>query len=423
MATDLHFFSDADTPSVPCDPSAAPARTLAALATPSPAPIAFLVVDDEPDAEVLIRHHFRRKIRSGEYVFLFAGDGAEALQRLGEHPEIQIVLSDINMPKMDGLGLLAKVAELDRLLKVVMVSAYGDLDNLRTAMNRGAFDFVTKPIDFDDLEATVAKTLRELDGLHRARDLQDRMGVIQHDLEVARRIQLSMLPDTFPDRDDLDLHALASPAKEVGGDFYDVIETDDGRLGFVVGDVAGKGLGAALFMAITRTVLHAAATERLAVEACVRRANDLLEAEARRMAGMFATAIYGEVDGRTGEVTYCSAGHNPPLLLRRDGSATFLPSPQGPALCLAADIEFQAARTTLAPGDTLLLYTDGVTEAFNPRREEYSEGRLARTGAVAATRGPQALLEHVLADVRTFADGTPQSDDITLMAFRYRGGQ
>lgn len=384
-------------------------------------PVKFLVVDDEPDVEFLIRHRFRKQIRAGEYAFVFAGNGAEALDQLREHEDVEIVLSDINMPKMDGLALLAALAELNRLLKVIIVSAYGDLANIRTAMNRGAFDFVTKPIDFEDLDATIEKSLRELEVIRNAHVLQQQMGVLQRDLDIARRIQLSMLPNTFPERPDLDLHALALPAKEVGGDFYDFIERGEDRLGFLIGDVAGKGLGAALFMAITMTVMHATATHGLPVEAYVRQVNRLLEAEARRMPSMFVTAFYGEIDVRTGEVTFCSAGHNPALLVRPDGSASFLTAPKGLSLCLLDDFEFRAASVVLEPGDTLLLYTDGVTEAFNTAREEFSDERLSDVAASTPGSSPPALLQRILADVRTFADGAPQSDDITMLALRYRG--
>ena len=128
-----------------------------------------LVVDDEPDLEPLIQQRFRRQIRAGEMSFVFAQNGEEALRRLESDPEIEVVLSDINMPVMDGLTLLARLNEMPpRLLKTVVVSAYNDMLNLRVAMNRGAYDFVTKPIDFEDLEATVRKTWRELEMLREA---------------------------------------------------------------------------------------------------------------------------------------------------------------------------------------------------------------------------------------------------------------
>lgn len=118
-----------------------------------------LVVDDEPDLEMLIRQKFRKKIREGEYDFVFAGNGRYALEQLEQHPDVEIVLSDINMPEMDGLTLLSKLNDQHVLLKAVIVSAYGDMENIRMAMNRGAFDFVTKPVDFYDLELTIEKTL------------------------------------------------------------------------------------------------------------------------------------------------------------------------------------------------------------------------------------------------------------------------
>ncbi|WP_367328493.1 adenylate/guanylate cyclase domain-containing protein [Lentimicrobium sp.] len=118
-----------------------------------------LVVDDEPDLEILIRQKFRKKIREGEYDFVFAGNGRHALEQLEQHPDVEIVLSDINMPEMDGLTLLSKLNDQHVLLKAVIVSAYGDMENIRMAMNRGAFDFVTKPVDFYDLELTIEKTL------------------------------------------------------------------------------------------------------------------------------------------------------------------------------------------------------------------------------------------------------------------------
>ena len=132
-----------------------------------------LVVDDEPDLELLVTHKFRRQIRNGEFSFLFAGDGEEALSLLKDKPEVDLILSDINMPRMDGLTLLRRLKLLDDELRAVIVSAYGDMANIRTAMNLGAFDFVTKPIDFDDLETTIHKTLDDLSKLREAHRLRE----------------------------------------------------------------------------------------------------------------------------------------------------------------------------------------------------------------------------------------------------------
>lgn len=132
-----------------------------------------LVVDDEADLEVLVKQKFRRKIRENEYEFIFAQNGAEALERIKEHPDLDIILSDINMPVMDGLTLLSRLPEANPTLKAVVVSAYGDMQNIRTAMNRGAFDFIMKPVDFDDLDLTMQKTITHV------RQLQETLKAIK----------------------------------------------------------------------------------------------------------------------------------------------------------------------------------------------------------------------------------------------------
>src|SRR5258708_2165391 len=131
-----------------------------------------LVVDDEPDLEALVLQKFRRQIRDGDVTFVFARDGIEALQSIEDHPQVDMVVADINMPRMDGLSLLQKLQEAEQKISTIIVSAYGDMTNIRTAMNRGAFDFLTKPIDFPDLEATIAKTIRHVEILREARERQ-----------------------------------------------------------------------------------------------------------------------------------------------------------------------------------------------------------------------------------------------------------
>src|SRR5215831_15315687 len=201
-------------------------------------PAKILVVDDEPDLKLLIQQKFRRQIRDGRYDFVFAHNGVEALAQLEANPTVDLVLSDINMPEMDGLTLLTKLPQSANQLKAVMVSAYGDLQNIRTAMNRGAFDFVTKPIDFEDLEVTIQKTIGELrDGLKARSELL----AIRRELEVARQIQQSILPRDFGPKGPgggVRIAADMHPAQEVGGDFYDFFMIDGERLAVMVGDVA-----------------------------------------------------------------------------------------------------------------------------------------------------------------------------------------
>ena len=204
--------------------------------------IKILVVDDEPDVPLLIKQRFRAQIKDKQIEFLFAANGVEALQALDADPDVDMVLSDINMPEMDGLTLLGKVTERGPLPKTVMVSAYGDLDNIRAAMNRGAFDFVTKPIDFADLQATIDKTRNELALLKNAMRSRDELVGLRRELEIAASIQRSLLPRGMPagaPAGAFDIHADVVPATEVGGDFYDYFMVEPHRLGFVVADVSG----------------------------------------------------------------------------------------------------------------------------------------------------------------------------------------
>ena len=134
-----------------------------------------LVVDDEPDLEGLVLQRMRREIRSGRYSFVFARNGVEALERLSDDDEIDIVITDINMPEMDGLTLLEQIPAFDPKLRCVIVSAYGDMKNIRTAMNRGAFDFLNKPIDFEDLRLTIERSLEHLKSMREAFEARDRM--------------------------------------------------------------------------------------------------------------------------------------------------------------------------------------------------------------------------------------------------------
>lgn len=379
-----------------------------------------LVVDDEPDLELLIRQKFRRQIREGEYEFFFASNGIEALGILKTNRAIDMVLTDINMPMMDGLTLLVKIKELNLLLKAVIVSAYGDLDNIRTAMNRGAFDFLTKPIDFQDLEITIQKTFELITELKRAFHEHDQLVAIHHELDFARDIQRSILPSRFPpfpDRKEIELHANMIPAREVGGDFYDFFFIAPDRLALVIADVSGKGVPAALFMMISRTLLKAQAFIRPQPDLCLHAVNNLLHADNK--ADMFVTLFYGVLNTRTGELTYSNGGHNPPCLIQANGRVEAFEKIGGMALGIFSDRPYRAKTIQLKPGDSVFLYTDGITEAENDRNEFFTDARLLSTLQRLATVSTQQILEGVIEEVKAFASGAPQSDDITALAVRF----
>jgi phosphoserine phosphatase RsbU/P len=384
--------------------------------------IKILVVDDEIDLEPLVRQKFRRQIREGVYDFIFAFNGLEALAKLLEYPEIGIILSDINMPEMDGLTLLTKLKELKNPgLKTVIVSAYGDMDNIRTAMNRGAFDFVTKPVNFEDLEITINKTMDEIIQIRQSQEEHDQLISIRQDLNTAREIQQAILPKQFPPfpgRTDFEIYANMVAAKEVGGDFYDFFLIDQDHLGFVIGDVSGKGVPAAIFMAVSRTLIRATGLKAIPADECMNYVNNLLCNES--VSCMFVTVFYGILNTETGEVEYVNAGHNPPYLMS-DSNIVKVPMTGGTILGCVEDFTYTLGKIQMKRGDRLFLYTDGVTEAFDKEEKAYGEERLEAFIMQQMTTPTEEMVKNAIVEINNFSEGVSQSDDITLLALRFNG--
>ena len=384
-------------------------------------PVKILSVDDENDLELLLTQYFRRKIRKGEYDFHFAHNGLEALTMLLKEKDFDIILSDINMPEMDGLTLLTKVNEMQNpALKCIMVSAYGDMGNIRQAMNNGAFDFATKPIDLDDLSLTIEKAIEQITYIKAMQKEHNELTGIKGDLAVAREIQQAILPRIFPpfpeDAAYMDIAADMNAAKDVGGDFYDFFRIDQDHIGFTIADVSGKGVPAAIFMAVARTLIRATGIRGVSPAECMTYSNALLAQES--VNNMFVTVFYGIYNIRTGEVVYSNAGHNPPYLVKADGSVKALPLSKDIVAGAIDDFQYTEETLQLEKGDTLLLYTDGVTEAINPEEKEYGEDRLSMLLYQSSSLNCQEIVDKVKADVKAFVGEAEQSDDITLLALK-----
>ncbi|RHJ93076.1 PP2C family protein-serine/threonine phosphatase [Parabacteroides bouchesdurhonensis] len=384
--------------------------------------IKILSVDDELDLEVLLTQYFRRKIRKGEYEFAFAHNGLEALKLLLEQPDFDIILSDINMPEMDGLTLLTKINEMrNPALKCIMVSAYGDMENIRTAMNRGAFDFATKPIDMEDLERTIEKAVEQIAFIKEAQKEHNQLEAIQYDLNVARDIQQSILPKQFPpfpQYSQFDIYATMNAAKSVGGDFYDFFLIDDNHLGFTIADVSDKGIPAAIFMAISRTVIRATALRQLSPATVLEQSNELLCKES--VNNMFVTVFYAILNIYTGEVSFCNGGHNRPVYIRQDGEVSMLPLTGSMALGVMADAVYQEKTIRLNPGDSLFLYTDGISEAMDKHDNPYGNDRLMDVCRSMKKMSSKEMVEIMTNSVCEFVDGALQSDDMTMLAIVYK---
>ena len=380
--------------------------------------VKILSVDDETDLELLLTQYFRRKIRKGEYEFFFAHNGLEALQVLLKHPDIDIILSDINMPEMDGLTLLTKINEMrNPSLKCIMVSAYGDMDNIRHAMNNGAFDFATKPIDLDDLQLTIDKAVEQIAFIRSAQKEHAALVDIQGDLTVAREIQHAILPRSYKlkmeDADKVDIYASMVAAKDVGGDFYDFFPIDDHRIGFTMADVSGKGVPAAIFMAVSRTLVKATGLRGLPSNECMVIVNNMLCGES--VDSMFVTVFYGIYDLRTGMIDFTNAGHNPPYILHADGTAEMLATKANLVLGAVEGIPFTNESMQLNPGDAIVMYTDGVTEAENIDHDQFGESRLEAVLATLKGSQSEQIVETINSEVKKFAGDAPQSDDITQL--------
>lgn len=245
------------------------------------------------------------------------------------------------------------------------------------------------------------------------------LAAIQKELDTARTIQHSLVPRTFPpfpERTDFDIHAQMTSARAVGGDFFDFFLIDSDHLGVVIGDVSGKGIPAALYMAVARTQIKTTALQGVPPEECLFEVNRVLVRE--RVSSMFATCFYGLLNTRTGELRYCNAGHNPPYLLRASGELETMDLAGGIPLGLFDGRPYAGGSVQLAPDDALFLYTDGVPEANNAALDDFTDERLAASLRAVVSLPCRDILDCITRELLTFTDGAPQSDDITMLSLR-----
>lgn len=245
---------------------------------------------------------------------------------------------------------------------------------------------------------------------------------IESELKIAHSIQMSFLPrlfPPFPDRPEFRLHAALEPAKEVGGDLYDYFLVEGNYLFFTIGDVTDKGVPAALFMAVTKTLMKGIALQALDPSAVLAAVNN--ELCQGNDANLFVTVFCGCLDFRTGELRYSNAGHNPPVLVHPDGTVEWIALPPGMVLGVMENNPYETRIRQMAPGARLIAYTDGVTEAMDERQEQYSDERLFEWVCRNGLQSPKAIVTGILESVHEYASGAPQSDDITVLAIEYSG--
>lgn len=241
---------------------------------------------------------------------------------------------------------------------------------------------------------------------------------IESELRIAQQIQASMLPTVFPVSTSFEIFAMMEAAKEVGGDFYDFFFIDDKRICFVIGDVSGKGVPAALFMAITKTLIKTVAKQGCETDEILARVNNILCPDNQTC--LFVTIFCAVLDTSTGTIQYCNAGHNPPLTVSSAGT-DYVKVASGFVVGVMENSKCEHQSLKLSPGDTIFLYTDGVTEAMNTEKLQFGEARLKETLARLSSKDVQTMIKVVRRDVFDFAHGADQSDDITMLALKYTG--
>jgi sigma-B regulation protein RsbU (phosphoserine phosphatase) len=380
-----------------------------------------LVVDDNDDNLYTLKLHLDLE---GYTDIETACDGEEAIARL-KASAFDLVLLDVMMPKVDGFQVLGWLREQARLrdLPVIMISALTEMNSMARCIELGAIDYLLKPFNPVLLKARLGATLEK----KRLRDEVDaHLARLQEELDSARRLQMAMVPQSFPPPSSdfpIDLCASMEPAREVGGDLYDFFCTEDGMLCFLVGDVSGKGMAAALFMARTKSLIRIATDLMRSRQGSSAPPAEIIARVNRELCQnngdmMFVTLFFAMLRPATGELEFCNAGHNVPYRLNGQGLGV-IEGAKGIILGVRPDLVYATGRTALAPGESIYVFTDGVTEAANGEGELFAEARLEavlRTGAGCSSAAE--IVKSVGEAVRGFVGTALPSDDITMLAVR-----
>lgn len=382
-----------------------------------------LIVDDSREFCTMLELALESRVRDGSLTLYFTSNGIEALDLITVHPNISLVLTDISMPQMDGLTLLEQINARNPHIKSIVVSAHSNVDFMRRAMNAGASDYLVKPVGFDDILESIDRVTQRVDIVREALRSRDRLNVYERELAIAHEIQQEMLPrvfPAFPGRTEFDIEGGMEPARHVGGDFYDFFLIHEERLGFVVGDVSGKGVSAALLMARARTLLRSHAQQGASPSECMTLVNEALS-ESNRQA-MFATVFLGYLDLKTGVVEYCNASHVHPVLRTSDGRSSDVCHSHCMAVGMLQGTPYETRSMTMTPGDSLVMMTDGITEAHNVSGEQFGSGNVVRAiDALPQEASAQEIMMSIIESVHAFSSGTEQFDDIGILVVRYNG--
>lgn len=344
-------------------------------------------------------------------------NGESALQIASRTPP-DLVLLDIVMPGIDGYEVCRRMRQMPETSEVpiMFLSSLEEIQNKTIGFEVGANDYLTKPFDMLEVKARVRSLLK-------AKAYSDAVKEqIASELRFAREIQMGMLPHDFTpvERDyGVQFGAILEPAREVGGDLYGVCAAGAERLVIFLGDVSGKGIPASMFMVRAISLARLLAREISEPERILVRLNDELAAD--NPSGMFVTFLCAVFEPKSGRLTLANGGHCRPVLRPADAPPRWAIKNLGTALGFEPSLEFERAELNLRPGDSLILYSDGVTEAFNPQEECYGNERLLADAGGFDGNSARAISAGLLERVRAFARGAPQSDDIAILTLQVNG--
>ncbi len=371
-----------------------------------------LIVDDDPEFASLCQETLGP---TGEHEFIIATDDASAIEILKKIDTLDVAIVAIDKDNVSGLELFKKLTGRRVRVPRIALTGSADLPLIRRAMNDGAADFLTRPVAAKDLERTICKVYEDTERRRKAWRTEAQLSAIRREVDIAGDIQKRILPTVFPERPGLEVAAILESAKDMSGDFYDVFEIGDGRIGYVVADVVGKGIPAAFFMAVARTLLQATATAGTPPAECLSQVNDLICRH--EITSMFVSVFYGVLNPRTWELTYANGGHLPPVRIGgKTGVTTLISGGDGVVLGVEAGLTYEQETLQIDPGDTLFLYTDGLTEAFNETRDQFGEQRLQDFLSINQGNSPEALCRTMLDHIKEFTGGAEAADDMTCLA-------
>ena len=374
-----------------------------------------LIIDDDPVTESEVEAALAGATEQAVDV-VFADSDQQALAALHAEPGFDIAVVSIDGGRVSGLGIFRRVMERSLRIPRLALTHGDDITRIRAAIADGAADILVRPLATDDFVASLSRVMERVERRRQNWNERAAYSALRREIDIAADMQQRILPHEFPQRGGLDVAAAMHPARGIGGDFYDMFEIDDDRVGLLIADVSGKGIPAAFYMAIASTALRSVGMVGEAPAACLGEVNEFLVR--RNIPGMFVSVFLAVLDTRDFTLRCANAGHPPPLLLRDDSDD---PQPfecaGGPVLGILDGQRFEESSLALAPGDALALYTDGVTEALDAEGQQLGLEGLARL--MVRTRNDAALLVSDIENgVSAFAAGLRQHDDITAVALR-----